>query len=59
MTSEEELHAALEQLENLVYQLENAVTQLGLLNLTLRRLLNPCPDLTPSPGLPIPPTHPT
>ena len=47
MTAEEELHAALEQLENLVYQLENAIAQLGLLNLTLRRLLKPCPDSTP------------
>ena len=57
MTSEEELHAALEQLENLVYQLENAIAQLGLLNLTFQRLLRPCQDSTGSVGLQTQPTH--
>ena len=72
MTPQEELHAALEQLDNLVYQfedevaqlglsnqLEDTVAQLGLLNLTFRRLLKPCPDSTPSAVEATQPTLPT
>ena len=65
MTRDEEIRAALEQLETLVYhfedtvaqldlldQLEDAVAQLGLLSMTFQRLLQ-C-DLMPSPDLQTP-----